>query len=91
MAVLPTCPRTMDRDIGTGRIVAYDYSNPSFRLSKEQVLAALGQPHSMHTNASSYETVSYEVSTGTNMSWYLSIELRSGYAVNALLYGWPLQ
>ncbi len=56
ITALPKCPVTRSNDTGISQIRVYDYSHPSFCLTKEQVIAFLGPPHSMQTNKI-YQTV----------------------------------
>jgi hypothetical protein len=87
-AALPKCPITFSKDTEISHFRAYDYSRPSFRVSKEQITAALGPPHSIHTKPDSYE-ISYDVAANGFGHWYLSIEMRNDCAVNSLLHAWP--
>ena len=86
-ALLPSCPVTSWKDIGTGAIVTYDYLHPSHKLSKQDLFRALGQPDSFY-NHSYGDTVWYELVHETNnMVWELSVDLRDGYVVGSMISG----
>lgn len=80
IATLPSCV-TSTRDTGPGRIRALDTSHPTYRLSKGQLLAASGQPHSVFTNSTWGERLSYDVGTNRLGHWYLSIELHNDLVI----------
>jgi len=86
-AALPRCPVTWSS--GTAR--AYDYTRPSFRLSKKQLIAALGPPLTVDTHAGWFERVSYEVMTNGLGPWYLEVELRDGHVVGSTIRIEPLE
>ena len=75
----------MEHRTVTGILRAYDYSRPSYKIYKEELLAALGQPTRLHSEG--YESVEYEVLTDGKMHWYLAIECRNGYVVESTVHG----
>src|SRR5437762_3283824 len=56
---LPKCPLTFQKDIGTGVLRSYDYSKPSYVLSREDVEKLLGQPILATTNEGAWTAYSY--------------------------------
>jgi hypothetical protein len=81
--LLPKCPVTWEKDIGTGTLVAFDYSHPSYRISKSEIVQALGPPAK-----SSNDTVLYELAVLTNhMVWELSVDFHDDYAVGTMIFG----
>ena len=86
-SLLPKCPATMAHGTGTGVLEAHDYSRPSYRMVREDLLDALGQPIRSKAEPGSYELVDYELLIDGQMHWYLEIECRNGYVVESTVRG----
>jgi hypothetical protein len=81
--LLPRCPVTSYKDIGTGAIVTYDYLHPSYKLSTQELFRTLGHPDSSYG-----DTVWYDLVHDTNnMIWQLSVEFRDDYVVGSMISG----
>ena len=88
MDLLPTCPVVQEWGGHPGsHIVIRDYSRPSYRLSKQQLLAMLGKPAKTHAYSDD-QTVEYAVFAEGSMRYYLMVDFRNGYAVDAETRGW---
>jgi len=42
--IMPNCPETWRKDIGTGVLVSRDHSQPSYKLTRSEAFSLLGQP-----------------------------------------------
>jgi hypothetical protein len=77
-SLLPTCPVNRPLQTPTGTLMAPDYSHPSYKLSKEQVLTILGDP-----DTSDDESITYRIDDNTNNAaspqYHLSIRFADGY------------
>ena len=81
--LLPRCSKTWEKDIGTGTLMSFDYEHPSYKLTKQELLHALGQPDSSYN-----DTVWYVLVHNTNnMLWQISVELRQDYVVGSTITG----
>jgi hypothetical protein len=83
-SLLPTCPVTFERNIGTGEIVARDYSKPSYPLTRDDIVKLLGKPASLE--ADSYDYLVLERSSDRT---FLSVKFENEFAVESSLYGDP--
>jgi len=82
-ARLPRCPKTWEKDIGTGTLMTFDYAHPSYRLTKTELFRALGQP-----NDSYNDTVRYMLVHDTNdMLWEIYVDLHNDYVVGSTIIG----
>lgn len=82
--LLPHCPKTWEKDIGTGVLMAFDYANRSYKLTKPELFRALGQPDSSHN-----DTVSYVLVHDTNgMLWEIYVDIRDDYVVGSTITGY---
>ena len=52
--MLPRCPKTWEKDIGTGTLTGYDYSKPNCVLYKKDILKLLGKPDRNSNNQKWY-------------------------------------
>jgi hypothetical protein len=84
LPALPTCPILHEQDIGTGTLVSFDYSRPSFLLSEADAVNLLGEPASKQST-----TWSYSAKEGVDGTTFLWIKFYDGYAVEARLYTIP--
>ncbi len=81
--LLPRCPKTWEKDIGTGTLMAFDYAHPSYKLTKPELFRALGQPDSSYN-----DTVWYELVHDTNdMLWQISVDFHDDYVVGSTISG----
>src|SRR5215469_7177386 len=81
--LLPRCPVTWEKDIGTGILRSFDYAHPSYKLTKPELFRALGQPDSSHN-----DTVWYVLVHDTNdMLWQISVDFRNDYVVGSTITG----
>ena len=83
--LLPKCPVTSGGPTFMGAALVYNYSRPSYRLSKQQLLSFLGQPQGIEMKPDSWETVSYEVIDDRGLHGRLSVDLKGGYVVQTWL------
>ena len=83
--LLPCCPKTWEKDIGTGTLMTFDYEHPSYKLTKPELLRALGQPDSSYNDIVWY-VISHETD---DMLYQLSIEFHEGYVVGSSITGVP--
>jgi hypothetical protein len=83
--LLPDCPITWEKDIGTGTLVAFDYTHPSYKLTKPDLFRALGQPDSSYN-----DTVWYVLVHDSNdMLWQISVDFHDDYVVGSTITGSP--
>ena len=84
-SLLPCCPKTWEKDIGTGTLMAFDYAHPSYKLTKPELFRALGQPDSSYN-----DTVWYVLVHDTNdMLWQISVQFHDDYVVGSTITGSP--
>ena len=81
--LLPHSPVTSSKDIGTGRIVTYDYENPNYKLYKKDVVLLLGEPDRSVNN----ERFCYSIRPSGAGFAELSVEFgKYDYAINPGLH-----
>jgi len=81
---LPRCPKTWEKDIGTGVLTGYDYKNPSYVLYKRDVLKLLGTPDRHSNNRKWY----YILEPSSSMRRELCITFHEhDYAVSSAVTG----
>jgi len=82
-AILPRCQKTWEQDIGTGILMSFDYKHPSYKLAKQELIQALGQP-----DIFGYDTVRYVLFRNTNnLPCLIEVDLRDDYVVGATITG----
>lgn len=81
VSLLPRCPVTLRKDIGTGEIVEHDYANPSYSLTRIDVMKLLGNPSS--TTSDSYQ---YSIGDRDSNKTFLQIRFQNGLAVESGVY-----
>lgn len=81
--LLPHCPKTWEKDIGTGTLMSFDYAHPSYKLTKPELFRALGQPDSFYK-----DTVWYVLVHDTNdMLWQISVDFHDDYVTGSTITG----
>jgi hypothetical protein len=76
--LLPACPELSRNDTGLGVTIHYDYSKPSYKLFKADILQVLGQPE-----RSDDVELRYKIAA----DGHLVIMFHDGYAVKSFVYG----
>ena len=80
--VLPSCPETSRRELGSGMfqhvIVARDHSKPSYFLYKSDVTSLLGPPDDVRG-----PILQYQIKRRNGMIWHLDVRLDHDYVVQA--------
>jgi hypothetical protein len=80
--LLPKCPETMRQDIGTGVLVAYDYSHPSYFLSRKEMITLFGPPDAICEGVTGYI-----IKRSDGILWYLSVDLNDDHVVGSTVCG----
>ncbi len=81
--LLPECPQLWNKDIGTGTLVAYDYSRPTYKLMKRQVMQILGRPDAVNNQAFLYDLKR----DPDGMFWQLIVFLHDDYVTGSMVMG----
>ncbi|PWU18392.1 MAG: hypothetical protein C5B50_09395 [Verrucomicrobia bacterium] len=84
-SLLPHCPKTWEKDIGTGILMAFDYTQPSYKLTKPELFRVLGQPDGSY-NDSVYFLLDHDTN---NMLWEISVDFHDDYVVSSIIFGVP--
>ena len=81
LSLMPKCPVTFRKDIGTGELAAYDYSKPSYFLTRVEVVKLLGKPTS-----STPAAFCYLVRERANNRTFFQIRFQGDFAVESTIY-----
>jgi hypothetical protein len=80
--LLPRCPVTWRKEIGTGTLVSYDYSSPTYFLFKRDVIRLLGSP-----DTTDEDNLTYTIERKEGMLWCLWIHFQSDHVVLSTILG----
>ncbi len=83
LTLLPRCPKTWEKDIGSGTLMGFDYAHPSYKLTKPELFRALGQPDSSYNGTVWYVLVH----DPKDMLWQMSVDFHYDYVVGSTITG----